>query len=166
MIYTETEIQKKKRRKMWHLTSTLQRPNKGEKERKARMMAAAAARVAAGGGGGVDSSSATTSASASASGGVAVGRAKTFRHNRNRSAGPITAPGDTGSLTRALFSSALWFQIFQMHKNLTLLSKKCSKIRARELQTMNLIRGESKIIAKTIFTKISRFQNFFMSYQY
>ena len=27
---------------MWHLTSTLQRPNKGEKERKARMMAAAA----------------------------------------------------------------------------------------------------------------------------
>ena len=81
---------------MWHLTSTLQRPNKGEKERKARMMAAAAARVAAGGGGGVDSSSATTSASASASGGVAVGRAKTFRHNRNRSAGPITAPGDTG----------------------------------------------------------------------
>ena len=84
---------------MWHLTSTLQRPNKGEKERKARMMAAAAARVAAGGG--VDSSSATTSASASGAsggGGGVVGRAKTFRHNRNRSAGPITGPGDTGSL--------------------------------------------------------------------
>ena len=34
--------EQKKKKKMWHLTSTLQRPNKGEKERKARMMAAAA----------------------------------------------------------------------------------------------------------------------------
>ena len=82
---------------MWHLTSTLQRPNKGEKERRARMMAAAARAAAANG---ADSSSPTTSASASgASGGGVVGRAKTFRHNRNRSAGPITAPGDDHWIT-------------------------------------------------------------------
>ena len=87
---------------MWHLTSTLQRPNKGEKERRARMMAAAARAAAANG---ADSSSPTTSASASGAsgggggGGGVVGRAKTFRHNRNRSAGPITAPGDDHWIT-------------------------------------------------------------------
>ena len=84
---------------MWHLTSTLQRPNKGEKERRARMMAAAARAAAANG---ADSSSPTTSASASGGsggGGGVVGRAKTFRHNRNRSAGPITAPGDDHWIT-------------------------------------------------------------------
>ena len=56
---------------MWHLTSTLQRPNKEAKERKARMRAAAAA---------ADSASLS---------GQKVGRAKTFRHNRNKSAGHL-----------------------------------------------------------------------------
>ena len=90
---------------MWHLTSTLQRPNKGEKERRARMMAAAARAAAANG---ADSSSPTTSASASGGsggGGGVVGRAKTFRHNRNRSAGPITTPGDDHWITHLTTST-------------------------------------------------------------
>ena len=65
--------------KMWHLTSTLQRPNKEERERRARAKAAKAAAAAA------ETSSVT-----------GISRAKTFRHNRNKSAGHLPGKYTSG----------------------------------------------------------------------